>query len=62
MSRYVNFSNIGADSFGKYESCGILKLIGQNFLNPNVGLNISLNEEVIFRILEMENFIIYIMQ
>lgn len=62
MSRYVNFSNIGADSFGKYESCGILKLIGQNFLNPNVGLNISLNEEVIFRILEMENFIISIMQ
>ena len=57
MSRYVNFSNIGADSFGKYESCGILKLIGQNFLNPNVGLNISLNEEVIFRILKWKTLL-----
>ena len=53
----MNFSNIGADSFGKYESCGILKLIGQNFLNPNVGLNISLNEEVIFRILKWKTLL-----
>jgi hypothetical protein len=41
-----------------------LELTGKNFLNPNItikkGLNISLNEEVIFRILEMENFIISI--
>ncbi|EID20892.1 4'-phosphopantetheinyl transferase superfamily protein [Streptococcus sp.] len=53
-----------AESFGKYEGCGILELTGKNFLNPNItikkGLNISLNEEVIFRILEMENFIISI--
>ena len=51
-----------AESFGKYEGSGILELRNKNFINPDVitkeGLNIYLNKEVIFRILEIENFII----
>lgn len=51
-----------AESFGKYEGSGILELRNKNVINPDViikeGLNIYLNKEVIFRILEIENFII----